>query len=477
MLVGRAIAVLGIAVVAAAAAIATVRATVATPSDRDAAARTARTRSHAPDSVPRNVAMPTADAARMPGARATSDADRDRIAHIDAALSAAARWMIRAQSSDGAWRSQVYGCFRDGPTLTPYVMSCLFFLPQGGDDARSAFRKGVDHLAGMVGDDGVLRVGPRELTFPVYTAAMASRVIVLEERSPRTLRAQAAWLAYLEERRLGPALGWRPTDREFGGWGFSIVVPRKPGPGEDRPTFCESNLSATLFGLAALHSAKCPQDDPVYDEVLVFVRRCQNFADEPDRADPQFDDGGFFFIPDDPVQNKAGIAGTDRFGRERYRSYGTMTADGVRALLRCGLPADHPRVVAARRWLERSFRADTNPGVFAPDREVLRDATYYYWVWAVAHAFVATGTREIDTDRGRANWAAALADEVLRRGRPDGSWVNRYSDAKEDDPLVATPWAAAALALCRWSLTGEFATLAPRPTPDAGSAGRARYRR
>ena len=69
---------------------------------------------------------------------------------------------------------------------------------------------------------------------------------------------------------------------------------------------------------------------------------------DPARADPAFDDGGFFFIPNDPGQNKAGPAGTDRHGRQRFRSYGTMTADGLRILIRCGLPATHPRVVAAR---------------------------------------------------------------------------------------------------------------------------------
>ncbi len=40
-----------------------------------------------------------------------------------------------------------------------------------------------------------------------------------------------------------------------------------------------------------------------------------------------------------------------------------------------------------------------------------------------------------------------LAEELLRRQRPDGSWSNHYTDAMEDDPLIATPFAAAALAI------------------------------
>ena len=40
--------------------------------------------------------------------------------------------------------------------------------------------------------------------------------------------------------------------------------------------------------------------------------RCQNYPESPGDADPEFDDGGFFFLPGDAVQNKAGIAGIDR---------------------------------------------------------------------------------------------------------------------------------------------------------------------
>jgi hypothetical protein len=74
------------------------------------------------------------------------------------------------------------------------------------------------------------------------------------------------------------------------------------------------------------------------------------------------------------------------------------------------------------------------------------------------------GVRDAATRQGRLDWAAALAAELLARQRDDGAWVNRYTDAKEDDPLVATSWAAAALAICRSSLThqvhGQVPTLA-----------------
>jgi len=219
------------------------------------------------------------------------------IARVDSSLKKAAGFFVEAQSADGAWRSKTYGCFRDGPTLTPYVMSTLFFLPQGGDDARKAFDKGVTYLMNMVREDGGINAGPGGLLSPVYTAATASRVIVLDEKTDKTLRAQAAWLACLRERQLVEALGWQPSDPAYGGWGFSIALPRKPGAGGLKEGFHESNLSATVFGVAALKTAKLPFDDPGFVHALGFVKRCQNYSDDAGKADPQFDDGGFFFIP------------------------------------------------------------------------------------------------------------------------------------------------------------------------------------
>ena len=85
----------------------------------------------------------------------------------------------------------------------------------------------------------------------------------------------------------------------------------------------------------------------------------------------------------------------------------------------------------------------------AADRAVLQDATWYYWTWAASHAFLAIHLRRLPGSKGAVAWHEAFADALLARQRADGSWVNRFTDAKEDDPLIATPWAAAALAIGR----------------------------
>src|SRR5262249_26964661 len=123
--------------------------------------------------------------------------------------------------------------------------------------------------------------------------------------------------------------------------------------------------------------------------------------------------------------------------------------DGLRALVACGLPVDHPRVRAARRWLETNFRADQHPGQFAEESEGKRQAVYYYYAWSLARALGEIAGPTIQTPKGEVRWAELLADELMKRQRGDGSWVNPANFVREDDPVAATGMAASALAICR----------------------------
>ncbi len=269
-------------------------------------------------------------------------------------------------------------------------------------------------------------------------------MVVKAGRTPQRLAAQAAWLAYLCKHQLVESLGWRPADMEYGGWGFAQRPPRKPQAGAFRGPWDWSNLTATLYALGALRSARVPPQDPVYQQALIFVHRCQNYSESAGGSL----DGGFFFSSVAPMHNKAGIS-RDATGRQIINSYGSMTCDGLRALLACGLPLSHPRVAAARNWISRNFTVEHNPGHFAPTSEDLRDATYYYYCWSLSHALMHLNQRRIQTPGGEVDWPVALAQELMKRQRTDGSWTNGFTDGKEDDPLVATPFAASALAICR----------------------------
>src|SRR5262249_9878129 len=137
-----------------------------------------------------------------------------------------------------------------------------------------------------------------------------------------------------------------------------------------------------------------------------------------------------------------GVAGTDRRGRERFASYGSTTADGLRALLACGLPRDGARVTAARHWLARHFSAAAHPGRVGPGRRGVQGPASFYSGWSAATPLAAAGV-------GDAPWAEAVAEELVRRQQPDGSWVNDAVEVREDDAIVATALAAGALSICR----------------------------
>jgi hypothetical protein len=345
-------------------------------------------------------------------------------------LRRAGRFLLDRQSPDGAWRSDSYGQFRDGTALTPLVLQALLRLPSG-PERDAALHKGTAYLAGLARPDGAIEEGPLGLVYPVYTSAGAVEVLSRWEPD-RHRAARDAWLAYLRGRQLTDRLGWAPSDWQYGGWGYCAVVPRKPRPAELTPPFLESNLSATVYALSALRTAGVA-DEATYRQARVFVERCQNF--DADRGDSRFDDGGFFFIHGDPVRNKAGAAGRDATGRERFRSYGSTTADGLRALLLCGAPADDPRVERARAWLTSHLTADQDPG---------RQAVYFYFFASASQAFDALGIDALDAGR-KVHWRDAMAAELLDRQGEDGSWANAVLLVREDEPLVATSFAVIAL--------------------------------
>jgi hypothetical protein len=361
----------------------------------------------------------------------------------------AAQYLISKQAADGTWRSETYGALADGADLTPPVLKTLLLGPPTPETKAACGRAGA-YLRGWVGADGSIRPDA-ELQYPVYTASLAAIILnwmVIDASGSideASLGARDAWLQYLRDHQLNGRLGWSPDDPAYGGWGYSIQPPRKPEAG--RLPF-EADLSSTLFAVGALRLTGSVPDDPVIRDALVFVKRCQNFSENQQQGDPAYDDGGFFFTPANVVQNKAGVRGTDRNGVVRYHSYGTATADGLRALTRCGLSAGDSRVVAARAWLEDNFTVKTNPGVFEPALAADRDAFRNYWCWSVSHAFRLLGVSTIGPEGQRVAWAALLAEELLGRQQPDGSWKNPYRFMKEDDPLIATTLAVAALANC-----------------------------
>jgi hypothetical protein len=371
---------------------------------------------------------------------------QSRRQRIDAALQSAARFLVSAQSEDGSWKSDVYGQFKEGDALTPIVCVTLLDLPET-PKTPEAIERGAKYLRHFVIGD---RNGPIDLPIPTYRVYMAAGAAVASnaQHDVELRAASLAWIKFLRDQQLTASLGWQPDDAQFGGWSYAKEPPRKPPAGEPLSPLAEPNLSATVFALDALCVCGAAPDDPAIQDALKFIERCQNYSDKPEAADNRFDDGGFFYIQGDSVRNKAGSSGIDQLGGTRYSSYGSATADGLRALLDCGLPLDHPRVTAGLRWFKTNFTADKHPGQYANDRQATQDALYFYYCASCAKSFSAVAKLNAGAVLPD-DWGKSLADALLTRQNSDGSWSNPVVDVREDDPLVATCFAASALTTCR----------------------------
>jgi len=290
--------------------------------------------------------------------------------------SAAVAWLLKQQSGDGAWRSDTYGAFRDGRPLTPVVLRALARELPAEAASRNACKWLLENRANL---------------FEEYPVHLASAILESSVHLPDLKPLADAAKARLLELQ-GPGNG---------GWSYATVP--LPATGELSP-MQQPNLAATVMAIDGLRAAGLRADDSVLRKSLAFVLSCQN------HGEGEFDDGGFFQMADDPARNKAGIAGTDREGKTRYKSYTSATADGLRAMLLCGESPDSPRVRAAKEWLQRF--PDKGPA----------DLRYY-----AARSLAKSGLLP-----------PTLRSELVAGQAADGSFRNPAGEMREDCPVVAT---------------------------------------
>ncbi len=346
-------------------------------------------------------------------------------------------YLLKNQSPDGAWRSDVYATFKDGTSLTPLVLVSL--QTAGNDRTWDARDKAAAWLAGFVRNDGSIDEKDG-IPYPVYTAALS--VIAL---SPPELfvyhEARDAWLNYLLDRQLTEANGWEPTDKQYGGWGYYPSIPKKPAAGQAVPAqhLLESNLSATRFALEAIQAAELGRMVPnaklpaIVAATARFVATCKN------------SDSGYHFIYDDPVRNKAGVKPIPS-AAPIYSSYGSATADGLLCEdLLAHLSGKKPTDTTPGPWFATNFQADHHPGDYAPTYELNRDAVYFYYAAAATRLFQNRRVKSV----GSVLWFEQFKNALTAKQLPNGSWENRVELVRENDPILSTAYALMALAECR----------------------------
>jgi len=333
-------------------------------------------------------------------------------------------WLMRQQAPDGGWHSATYAQLRGGDGNTALILYALAHLPKSETERlKPHIDRGVRFLVSNLAPDGSVRAIDGSSDYPTYSTALTLLTIErlhldgwqMERRRMR------AYLQAMQKRGEKDQL-------ERGGWG------QTGGPIADVGMDDPASVAATQFALEALQQSGGLGDDTC-EAALAFLSHCQNFGAQENH------DGGFFFtpLPDDPL-NKAGSSPSNG-ASAKARSYGTATADGFCGLIACGVSIKDPRVQAALNWLRRNNRVDVVPGFTSDDANAssAKNGLQFYYYAALTRGFEKTPQE---------NWTAqrtALLEAVIRQQRPDGSWSNPYTLMREDDPLVATALAIAAI--------------------------------
>jgi hypothetical protein len=336
------------------------------------------------------------------------------------ALPRAAAYLWGQQAADGGWHSRAYGLLRSGQSLTPFVLEALLQVPEEVYPRPAAkLDRAVAFIKSLTQPSGALGMADREIPdYPNYATALAVSALC-RARRPGWERQTQPMVGYLRSQQFTEQNGWRPADAAYGAWGMG-------GERRTPPITGHVDLSMTRYVLDALGAAGAPASDPAFAGARVFVERCQNF----DPQHPDDADGGFFFSTTEEDTNKAGQVGA------HFRSYGTTTADGILALLATGHAESDARVIAARRWLATRHRDMSVPGFVGE--------AYQRWPRGLAFYYSAASTRAFQALKVDAG--SGVAEGLLRTQRSDGSWSNPENLVKEDDPLIATPFAIRALA-------------------------------
>jgi squalene-hopene/tetraprenyl-beta-curcumene cyclase len=321
----------------------------------------------------------------------------------------------KGQAADGSFSPAA------GPAVTALVIAGL--AKSGTSVDAPVVRKGLDYLLGFRRDTGGIHTN--DSAIGNYETAIALLALAACNKDGRFDKEIEGAEAFLKGLQWDESEGLTPADVNYGGAGYG-----KKG----RP-----DLSNTAFLIEALRNAGTDADDPAIQRALLFVSRTQNLpGPHNDQPHPEKNpDGGFYYTP---ANGGESMAGTTPEGG--LRSYASMTYAGLKSMIFAGLDKDDPRVKAALEWLAKHYTFDENPG--------MGDSGLYYYYHTMGKALDVLGDETFTDSKGTAHaWRDELADAVITRQQPDGSWVNANARWMENDPNLVTAYALMALAYTR----------------------------
>lgn len=321
----------------------------------------------------------------------------------------------QGQAPDGSYAAYA------GPGVTALVTAGVLRQGRTADDPMVA--KSLEYLQGFVHPNG--GIYNRENFYRNYETCLAVLCFSEANEDGRFDKLIANADRFIKGIQWDGDENQDEASTSFGGAGYGK---------HKRP-----DLSNTSFLVDALIAAGNGPEDEAVKKALIFISRCQNLETEHNttKFSSKNPDGGFYYTCAAGGSSQAG----DTPGGG-LRSYGSMTYAGLKSMIYAGVGPDDPRVKAAVRWAQKHYGLKSNPG--------MGNSGLYYYYHTFAKALAATGLDVIeDADGMKHDWRRELIDELARRQRKDGSWVNDDERWMEADPSLVTGYALLALSYCR----------------------------
>lgn len=339
----------------------------------------------------------------------------DAPSKLAAARTKAIEFLRTSQADEGFWTTN------QTPGISGLVIAALFKNGVKADDPMLA--KALKNLSSFIQPDGGIYSPKSDLrNYETCIGLLAFHAANTDGKYDKTI---ANAREFLKKLQWDETKDIKQDDVKFGGAGYGV---------SSRP-----DLSNTAYLIDALQAAGVGKDDPAMKNAIVFISRCQNLESEHNTLPfaSKSNDGGFIYTPaaggNSPAKGKK--------ADDELRSYGTMTYAGLKSMVYAGVGPDDPRVVAAVKWIKKTYSVSENPG--------MGQAGLYYYFHTFAKALDAMKLEKVaDTKGVEHEWRKELGEHLVSIQKPNGSWVNTDRRWMESDPSLATAFALLALAYC-----------------------------
>ncbi len=336
-------------------------------------------------------------------------------------------WLVAQQAADGGWHSRTYGQLKDGAAVTSLILDAIGNCePALQQKNLVASKRAFAFLDRGLAKTGTIASPDGSLDFPTYATALY--LTGKRRLSPAIDGAsRQKLLAYLLGAQVVEARGFAADSPSYGGWDFL-------GRDDAQAITTGTNISVTRYVLEALAqepgvAGQASGIPKALELGRAYVSRCQR------------PDGGFVFTCEPmSLNNKAAF--TDRELTDP-RPYGTASCDGILALLASGVGITEQPIQKAVKWLVERSSLELVPGFegLPPEAGWQRGLRYYYFA-GLARVVSVFPLSELAPRR------EALVKQLIGLQAKDGSWANESDRMRENDPLIATALAVAALAKC-----------------------------